>query len=76
MLKAIRDQEAAVAAEKARIEAEAARIKAEEERRAANVEHQRAVHREIIGAVVEAGYSEDFAKDLITAIREGKLQPD
>lgn len=69
-LKAIRDQEAAVEAERAKQAAEAARIKREDEQRAANVEHQRAVHREIIGAVVEAGYSEDFAKDLITAIKK------
>lgn len=69
-LKAIRDQEAAIANERAKQTAEAARIKQEEEQRAANVEHQRAVHREIIGAVVEAGYSEEFAKDLITAIKK------
>lgn len=73
-LKAVRDQEAAVEAERQRQAAEAARIKREEEARAANIEHQRNVHREIIAGFVAVGETEEFAMQAIKAVLKAKLQ--
>lgn len=62
----------AAAAEAAR-QAEAARIRADEERRAANQRHRGAVNRKAAQALIEAGFTEDQAKQAITLIATGKV---
>lgn len=82
---AVRAAEEKARVEAARVEAErkakeeAERVKIEEarkeaERQAANIEHRRAVNKEVLAGLVAAGISEEQAKGVITAIVGGLVK--
>jgi hypothetical protein len=61
----------AAEAERLRIEQQQAAEKAEADRQAANRQHRASVNREILAALVGAGFSEDQAKMVITIAAKG-----
>ena len=61
----------AAEAERLRIEQQQAAEKAEADRQAANKQHRASVNREILAALVGAGFSEDQAKMVITIAAKG-----
>ena len=73
-----RDLAAQVEADRKRKEAadiaKAAAEKAEAEKKAADVEHRRAVNKDVLAGLVAAGLSEKSAKDVITAIVGGLVK--
>lgn len=68
-----RDQDAAVERERQRIADEKAAQEAEDARRAANKAHRGKINREVLGALMNAGASEELGKAIIGAILSGSV---
>lgn len=71
--KAARDQDAAIERERQRVAAEAAAKEAEDKRRAENKAHRGKINREVLGALMAAGASEELGKAIIGAILNGSV---
>lgn len=68
-----RQAQEAEARAKAQAEAEAQRKDQDEARRAADLEHKKTVHREIVEAMCAFGWTEDDSKSLMKEIYNGKI---